>query len=229
MNNLNVKAAFEKLTEELDAIIPELNKKISELMAEQAYDEASEIVNKAKLLQTFRQKVVGLKDEWIGFESTLPISHYSGPGATNSSEKVFTDERVTERITPFSIIKPNVGNSGKYNLGYYINGKSQEIKDMYRELSSKIRLISPNIYEKYNQLYISFKKGNVIFVQIHFQQSRLKIWIKPHISKLRDPNHLARDVSDIGHYGTGLTEIDFDYPDQIDDVLDLILQSYKLA
>ena len=116
-----------------------------------------------------------------------------------------------------------------YDLDYHLNNRGEFVKDLYAALSSSIHKLSPDISVVYNKQYIAFKKGNVSFVQAHFQSYRLKIWIMPHISSLNDPKHLGRDVSDIGHYGTGLTEISFDNIEQLDDVMDLISQSYMLA
>jgi len=65
MIDKEVVPAFEMLLEELDRIIPELNKQGKQLMDETKYQEAHEVINKAQAVVGFQAKVRGLRDEWI--------------------------------------------------------------------------------------------------------------------------------------------------------------------
>lgn len=78
---------------------------------------------------------------------------------------------------------------------------------------------------KYNKHYISFVRDrNVVDVKI--QQKSIKIWINLNIGELNDPKGLSKDVSKIGHLGNGDYEITITSLNQIDDIMDLIHQSY---
>ena len=57
----------------------------------------------------------------------------------------------------------------------------------------------------------------------------LKLHLDLPINELDDPQEIARDVSNIGHWGTGDTEIKIDSLDNVDYVLGLIEQSYRLT
>jgi len=66
MINKEVIPAFDMLLEELETIIPELNKQGKQLLDEKKYQEAHDVINKAQAVVAFQSKVRGLLDEWIG-------------------------------------------------------------------------------------------------------------------------------------------------------------------
>jgi len=65
MNTKEVIPAFDMLLEELDAIVPELNKQGAQLMKEMKYDQARQIIAKAEAVVTFQGKVSALREEWL--------------------------------------------------------------------------------------------------------------------------------------------------------------------
>jgi len=65
MNTKEVVPAFDMLLEELDAIIPELNKQGAQLMQEKKYDQARQIIAKAEAVIAFQAKVSALREEWL--------------------------------------------------------------------------------------------------------------------------------------------------------------------
>jgi len=60
--------AFDLLLEELAAIIPELNKQGKQLLDENKYSEAKEIIDKAQGVMAFQGKVKTLREEWLEME-----------------------------------------------------------------------------------------------------------------------------------------------------------------
>lgn len=65
MIDKEVVPAFDMLLEELDRIIPELNKQGKQLLDETKFQEAHEVINKAQAVFAFQAKVRGLRDEWL--------------------------------------------------------------------------------------------------------------------------------------------------------------------
>jgi predicted transport protein len=55
----------------------------------------------------------------------------------------------------------------------------------------------------------------------------LKIWLDIPHAELNDPNKLSRDVSKIGHHGTGTSETNLSDLSELDAVMNLVEQSYK--
>ena len=65
MINTEVIPAFDMLLDQLEAIIPELNKKGAQLMQELNYAQAKEVIAKAEAVMAFEEKVKALRDEWL--------------------------------------------------------------------------------------------------------------------------------------------------------------------
>jgi len=55
----------------------------------------------------------------------------------------------------------------------------------------------------------------------------MKIWLDIPFSDIDDPGKLCRDVSKIGHHGTGHTETKLSSIPEIDNVMYLVEQSYR--
>lgn len=68
MINTEVIPAFDMLLDELEAIIPELNKKGAQLMQELNYAQAKDVIAKAEAVMAFKEKVKALRDEWLSLD-----------------------------------------------------------------------------------------------------------------------------------------------------------------
>ena len=115
-----------------------------------------------------------------------------------------------------------------YTLEYHLGQKPAETKSLFEALQEKIFLLNDDsdIIEKPNKVYISYKHGKN-FCEIQIQANKLKIWLDIPHAELDDPNKLSRDVSKIGHHGTGTTETNLSDLSELDTVIYLIEQSYK--
>ncbi|NOT04021.1 MAG: DUF91 domain-containing protein [Anaerolineales bacterium] len=115
-----------------------------------------------------------------------------------------------------------------YTLAYHLGQKPAETKSLFEALQEKIFLLNDDsdIIEKPNKIYISYKHGKN-FCEIQIQANKLKIWLDIPHAELDDPNKLSRDVSKIGHHGTGVTETNLSDLSELDKVIYLIEQSYK--
>jgi len=75
------------------------------------------------------------------------------------------------------------------------------------------------------KLYVAFKKDNRNLVDIHIQNSGLKLFINVKSGKLDDPKNLARDISQIGHWGNGDYEVHASDTKDLEYILSLIKQT----
>ena len=73
MINKEIIPAFDLLLEELSIIIPELNKHAKQLMDEQKYLEAKEIIAKAENVIAFEVKVKNLRQEWADLNGPIRV------------------------------------------------------------------------------------------------------------------------------------------------------------
>ncbi len=115
-----------------------------------------------------------------------------------------------------------------YTLEYHLSEKSDQTKTLFEALRERIFLLNDDsdIIEKPNKIYVSYKHGKN-FCEIQIQANKLKIWLDIPHAELDDPKKISRDVSKIGHHGTGTTETNFSDLSELDAVLNLVEQSYK--
>jgi predicted transport protein len=115
-----------------------------------------------------------------------------------------------------------------YTIENHLSGKPQPVVEMFEALRERIFALSEGdtITEKANKMYIGYKHGKN-FVEVRLQSKLLQIWLDITAQDLDDPYHLARDVKNIGHYGTGDVEVRLADSKGLDKVMALVEQSYQ--
>jgi predicted transport protein len=112
-----------------------------------------------------------------------------------------------------------------YTEQEHLNKADDEIKELYEKLKNAI-LILDNIEIKPTKLYVAFvADSNIVDIQI--QQNRLKMWVNLAKGELDDPRDLARDVSNVGHWGNSHYELKIDNDENFEYILSLIKQSLR--
>ncbi len=74
--------------------------------------------------------------------------------------------------------------------------------------------------------YIAFKAATN-FVDVELQKNAIKSHLNMSFGELSDPNRMARNVANIGHYGNGDYEVIISKKEQIEPMMELIKQSYQ--
>jgi len=117
-----------------------------------------------------------------------------------------------------------------YTIDYHLKGKNENIRALFLALQERIISIAEEgeILEKPVKTYIGYKHGKN-FCEVEIQASSLKIWLDIPPNELDDPHSLVRDVAGIGHYGTGDVEVRLTSMENIDKVMALIEQAYRLT
>lgn len=115
-----------------------------------------------------------------------------------------------------------------YSLEDHLRGKPDTICNLYQELREKIFSLDEDgaIIEKANKHYMVYKHGKN-FCEVWIQNSQLKIWLDIPITDLNDPLKLAKDVSNIGHWGTGEVEVNISDSAEVTQLMDLVSQAYQ--
>lgn len=104
----------------------------------------------------------------------------------------------------------------------YLQGK---ILDLYNLLSRRVLNISSSVREEYKKFYIAFK-ASTNFVDVVPQKSRLRLSLNIPFDEIDDPKGICKDVSQVGRWGNGDTEVGLDSEEQIEYLMSLIQQSY---
>ncbi len=114
-----------------------------------------------------------------------------------------------------------------YSLDHHLKNKSQHIQELFIALQKEIFALESDqsIEEKPRKDYIAYRTSKN-FVELKIQSKDIKIWIDMKKENINDPKEIIRDVSSVGHHGTGSSEIAFKSLDELDYVVSLIKQSY---
>lgn len=100
---------------------------------------------------------------------------------------------------------------------------NDEIVEVYEKYKSAILNLADNIKIVPQKLYVAFKKDkNLIDIQI--QQKKLKLFINAKYGTLNDGRQLARDVSNVGHWGNGDYQIQVDSDKDLEYIMSLVKQ-----
>lgn len=112
----------------------------------------------------------------------------------------------------------------KYTIDFYnLNALTQMLFDV---LDRRICNLSSDVKREFKKLYIAYKL-DTNFVDIIVQKQRLCISLNMKFLEIHDPKGLCKDVTGIGRWGNGDVEVFFEQISEIDDVMELVEQSYK--
>ncbi|OPC19029.1 hypothetical protein BAX95_12455 [Elizabethkingia meningoseptica] len=106
----------------------------------------------------------------------------------------------------------------------YLKG---DMFELYSSLSKRILNLDSSVREEVKKLYIAFKSVTN-FVDIEPQKSRLRLMLNMKFDEINDPKELCRDVTELGRWGNGDVEVLISNINEIDDVMELIQQSFDL-
>jgi len=114
-----------------------------------------------------------------------------------------------------------------YDEALHISGKSQEVLSLYQEVDKACLSLNPgNISKIIKKKHIGYYSGKKVFCSIHIYHSGLRIWLKLKYSRLDNPPPFARDVSHIGHWGSGDVELRISDLSQVPEAISLINDSF---
>ena len=103
---------------------------------------------------------------------------------------------------------------------------TDETKELYLDIREKISDLN-DTQIKVTKEYIGFI-ATKNFCSISFQKNNLKLWVNLKIGELTDTKGIARDVSNIGHYGMGDYEIHVTPNSDLEYIMSLIQQAYMI-
>lgn len=105
----------------------------------------------------------------------------------------------------------------------YLSG---EMLELFYLLDKRIQNISSSVKRELKKLYIAYK-ADTNFVDIVPQKSRLRLSLNMKFSEISDTKNLCKDVTDKGRWGNGDIEIGLENENQLDDIMELIMQSFN--
>ena len=112
----------------------------------------------------------------------------------------------------------------EYSLSTYEHLQG-DMLGLYEHLKKRILNIDSSVTEEYKKHYIAFK-SSTNFVDIVPQQSKLRLSLNMRYEEIHDPKNLCKDISNLGRWGNGDVEVGLSEIREIDDIMELIQQSF---
>jgi predicted transport protein len=136
-----------------------------------------------------------------------------------------TSESIT-KVSPRSDIVQRVSREIRvFTEQDHLRDLPSEIIELYGKLKERVLGLGDNIEVRPKKKYIGFI-ASTNFVDVHPQRAQLKLWINLPKGELDDPKKIARDVSNVGHWGNGDYEVSLKSTDELDYLMTLIKQSF---
>ena len=138
------------------------------------------------------------------------------------AKKIWAFPKMTDaELAPY---RTNVKPAERYSLDSYdINVLTKTLFDV---LDRRIQNLSPAVKREFKKLYVAYKL-DTNFVDIVFQKQRLRISVNMKYSEVSDPNGICKDITGLGRWGNGDVELYMEHTSDVDQVMEIIEQSYK--
>ena len=115
--------------------------------------------------------------------------------------------------------------SERYSLDTY--DTNVFTRTLYEVLDRRIQNLSPAVKKEFKKLYVAYKL-DTNFVDVVFQKQRLRISVNMKFSEVIDPKGICRDITGLGRWGNGDVELFMEHTSDVDQVMEIIEQSYRL-
>ncbi len=175
----------------------------------------------------------GFRDSPIRLNSDLgKLEHWNEHEILKRAEKL---AQTALKIWPYPSIDPellkkyrkseNKSQKTAYSLQDHIHLKGGTL-DLFKQFEKRVLNLDPSIREEVLKLYVAFKTSTN-FVDVIPRKNELKLAINMHFEEIRDPKHLCQDVTGKGRWGNGDVEVILSKPEQLEDIMELVKQSYQ--
>lgn len=114
-----------------------------------------------------------------------------------------------------------------YTEEEHLEKGNESIRELYFEIKSAIVQLDDDIEVSPRKLRMAFTKNGKKFCDIAIYNKQLKLWINLKKGKLNDPKKLGRDVSNVGHWGSGDYEISITNNADKEYTMSLVKQAIK--
>ena len=105
-----------------------------------------------------------------------------------------------------------------------LNLGSDETRELYYKFKDAVLNLADDIQVIVNKQYIAFRKGvNILCVVI--QKKQIRMWIGVKAGMLDDAKGIAKDVSNVGHWGTGDYEVAVTDDKDLEYIMSLVKQA----
>ena len=99
------------------------------------------------------------------------------------------------------------------------------MRGLFDDFREAVCGLDPCVSEEFLKLYVAYK-AETNFVDVIPQQSKLRLVLNLDFHELHDPKGIARDITNLGRWGNGNTEVAFSSPEEMAYVIGLVRQAF---
>jgi predicted transport protein len=116
--------------------------------------------------------------------------------------------------------------TGTYTFDQHVEGKPVAIRDLALAVNDYVTGLDSLMEVAPKKFYVSYRTSqNIVCMEVH--QKRVLLYLKVDPKKVSGPKGISRDVSNIGHYGTGDLEIALSVADDLEAAKPFIELAYR--
>ncbi len=115
--------------------------------------------------------------------------------------------------------------NGSYTIEEHLSNLDKNIEKLFSDLRDYIMGINESIEETPKKFYIAYKISQN-FICVETRKNKLVLYLKLSPKIIQIPKN-GRDVSDVGHYGTGDFEITLSNNDDFENAKEYIMKAYE--
>ena len=115
--------------------------------------------------------------------------------------------------------------TSSFTLESHTNNLNPASLELFEQLRHRILNLDSSIIEEIKKVYIAYKI-TTNFVDIEPYKNKLVLWLNMNFDEIYDPRGMCCDVSNIGHHGNGSVQVEISDINEMEDIMDLISQSY---
>jgi predicted transport protein len=125
-------------------------------------------------------------------------------------------------------VKPKT--SSDKTVTEYLEQSPTDMRDLYQAFEDFALALGDDVTRKALKLYFAFRRiKNFACVEVHPQSKKLLVFAKVNPNDVELIDGFTRDVSKIGHFGTGDLEIAMRSLDDLERAKQLIVASYEAS
>src|SRR5262249_27262498 len=118
--------------------------------------------------------------------------------------------------------------TGTYTFEQHVSGKPDQIREIAIAVEEFVLGLDPSIEEAPKKFYVAYRiSKNIVCMEVQTQKVMLFLKLDPKSDSY--PSGISRDVSDIGHFGTGDLEITLRSLKDLEAAKPFIEQAYQKA
>ncbi len=185
----------------------------------------SKIVFISPSFTTYQREAINFKDlpielwEVKKFEnSTISFEQIKKASAKESIKTISRSDNAVETVSKEIKVYTEQDHLGKVDFG---------AREFYEQFKERLLNLENNVTIQPKKQTIGFKVENNIFCDMVLQGKGLKMYLNLKSGELQDQRNIARDVSNVGHWGNGAYEIKLTDFEDIDYIMGLVKQSIR--